>query len=371
MRILFISSIKPKTAPAYEHRVSSIEDQCRKLGANTSRLSLWKLFFGCPVLIQPLNIPFILGFLRNFDVLVAEGSGPACTLVLAKSLLRADTLLVYDMHNDYLAESRLLKKTRFDLIGSFMKFETLLMEYIGFNGFTYFLAASPGLKQRILDRKHSIKTDNVEVILNGVDLKLFTPQENYFNTNENCFTVAYAGSYPNYQGIENLVKAAEILLHAGEAVHFKFMGFRKNELSIKKNIENRLKDKVTCLERLPKDKLISELHKTDVLISPSASDSGRAIFPVKFGEYLALAKPVIVTCIDETSEIVNRIDCGFVCEPTAESIASAILKAKRTPKKVLHLKGNNGRKFAETELDIKIVCRILLRFLSKLKQKSI
>jgi glycosyltransferase involved in cell wall biosynthesis len=81
---------------------------------------------------------------------------------------------------------------------------------------------------------------------------------------------------------------------------------------------------------------------------------------------LALAKPVIVTSIDETSIIVERFDCGFVCKPTAESFAEAILNAKDSPKNVLNLKGYNGRRFAEAELDINSICKKYLRFIEKL-----
>ena len=161
-----------------------------------------------------------------------------------------------------------------------------------------------------------------------------------------------------------MVKAAEILRN--NDIHFKFMGFRKEDLAIKNDIKNRLKEKVTCLDWLPKDELISELRKSDVLVSPSgpcAGYSGRAVFPTKFGEFLALAKPVIVTYIDETSSIVERFDCGFVCKPTAESFAETILNAKESPKEVLYLKGYNGRRFAEAELDINLVCKKYLKFL--------
>ena len=226
------------------------------------------------------------------------------------------------MHNDALAESCLFGKGRFNLEGYFRGINARLTEYLGFNGFDYFAVASQGLKQNLLDRKPCIKDENVEVILNGVDLELFRSQNpTANNSQEHPFTVAYSGSYVEYQGIENVVKAAEILRN--NDIHFKFMGFRKEDLAIKTDIKNRLKEKVTCLDWLPKDELISELRKSDILISPSgqcAGYSGRAVFPTKFGEFLALAKPVIVTSIDETSSIVERFDCGFVCKPTAESI---------------------------------------------------
>jgi len=368
-----VSSWTPKNAPAYESRIINIEKHCRKLGADTSRLFLWKLFFGSPVLVQPLNIPFVLRSLRQFDVIIAEGNGSAYVLALAKTLLRSNTLLIYDMHNDALAESYLFGKGRFNIEGYFRGLNARLTEYLGFNSFDYFAVASQGLKHNLLDRKPCIKDENVEVILNGVDLELFESQnQTTTNSQEHPFTVAYSGSYVEYQGIENVVKAAEILRNNN--IHFKFMGFRKEDLAIKTDIKNRLREKVICLDWLPKNELISELRKSDVLISPSgqcASYSGRAVFPTKFGEFLALAKPVIVTNIDETSRIVERFDCGFVCKPTAESFAETILNAKESPKNVLHLKGNNGRQFAEAELDINLICKKYLKFLKKLlKQRS-
>ncbi len=374
MRILFVSSWTPKNAPAYESRIINIEKHCRKLGADTDRLCLWKMFFGSPVLIQPLNIPFILRYLRQFDVMVAEGNGSAFVLAITKILLRGHALLIYDMHNDALAESYLFGKGRFNVEGYLIGFNARLSEYLGFNGFEYFAVASQGLKQNLLDRKPCIKEENVEVVLNGVDLELFGLQNQTAKDNrENPFTLAYSGSYVKYQGIENVVKAAEILSY--HDIHFKFMGFRKEDLAIKNEIKNRLKEKVICLDWLPKDELISELRKSDILISPSgecAGKTGRPVFPTKFAEFLALAKPVIVTSIDETASIVERFDCGFVCEPTPESIAETILKAKETPKEVFLMKGYNGRRFAEAELDINTICKKYLQFLGKLlKQKDI
>jgi glycosyltransferase involved in cell wall biosynthesis len=359
---------KNTTSNAYIQRISNNEKHCRLLGANTSLLFLGDLPIHSPVLLQPLNIPFILRYLRQFDVVIAEAAGPAYVLALVKHLLRRSTLSVYDVHNDSLAECRLVRKGRFDLAGYFVEFEMRLLEYVGFNGIDHFSAASPGLKQRLLSRNRHIRGENVEVVLNGVNLESFGSQgEIVNNTLENRFTVTYAGSYTKYQGIDNLVKAGEIL-HT-EDVHFKFLGFREEDLTIRKEIQNRLKDKVTLLDWLPKDELLSELRKSDVLIIPSMAGCNRAIYPSKFAEFLALAKPIIVTRIDETAIIVERFDCGFVCAPTAESIAEVILKAKGTPKDILRLKGHNGRRFAETELDINLICKKYLQFLNKFLKK--
>ena len=365
MRILFVSSKKSTISDAYNGRVRSLERHCKQLGTETSCLFLGDLFFKTPLMIQILNIPFILRYLRQFDVVIAEGNGSAYVLALAKFLFGVNTLLVYDEHNDILAESHLMKKGRFDLAGYFMDFEMRLTEYVGFYGIDYFSAASQGLKDRLLYRSRNLRDENVEVILNGVDLQDFKLQnESIRDSSGQCFIVTYAGSYPKYQGIETLIEAAEILCN--EEIYFKFMGFHKKDLNIKKEIGNRLREKAILLDWLPKGELLSELQKSDILIITADPSCNRAIFPAKFAEFLALAKPVIVTTIDESSTIVERFDCGFVCKPTADSIAKAILKAKGTSKKALQLKGCNGRRFAETELDLNSICAKYIQFLNRI-----
>jgi glycosyltransferase involved in cell wall biosynthesis len=368
MRILFVSHQSKNTpSNAYNQRIFNNESHCRQLGADTSILFLEDLFFHSPVLLQVLNIPFILRYLRQFDVVIAEANGPACVLAIAKRLLGSDTLSIYDVHNDAFSECRLVRKGPFDLSGYFVEFQIRLLEYIAFNCIDFFSVASPGLKQRLLSRNRYIKDENVEVILNGVELESFKfprDQQSKISNSENCFTVTYAGSYYKYQGIKNLIEAAEIL--RDENVHFKFLSLRKGDFTIKNEILTRLKEKATAVEWLPRDKLISELLKSDVLMIPSMRGCNRAIFPSKFAEFLALAMPVIVTSIDETASIVKKFDCGFVCEPTAESIAETILAAKKLPHEILCSKGYNGRQFAETELDINIICKKYLQFLNKI-----
>ncbi len=146
----------------------------------------------------------------------------------------------------------------------------------------------------------------------------------------------------------------------------------KKYLNVKMEIRKSLGEKAILLDWMPKTELLAELRRSDVLIIPADASTCELLenrvlaFPTKFAEFLALAKPVIVTSIDETSKIVERFDCGFVCEPTARSIAETILRAKQTPNDVLLRKGLNGRQFAEDELDMKSICRKYLLFLNRI-----
>ncbi len=375
MRMLFVCYSKSNTteSSAYNRRVLQLEAHCRKLGANTSVLFLGDLFFSSPVLIQPLNLPFILRYLKGFDVISAEGHGPAYFFALARLVIGKTPLVVYDVHSDALTESLLAKKGRFDFRGFYSSFQMRLTEYIASKANHYFIVAWPDLKKRLLKRNRRIRTEDVEIILNGVDLNLFKPQIDATNIiRTNVFTVTYAGSFVSYEGTDPLIRAAEML--GNESIYFKLIGFREDESSIKREIQKRLGEKATLLDWQPQNKLISELQKSDILIIPADASSHEqsqnrfGLIPTKFAEFLALAKPVIVTSLDDTSKIVEKFDCGFVCEPNAGSIAKAILRARDTPPESLIIKGRNGRRFAEAELDIDLICKKYLQFLDRIRK---
>ena len=373
MRILFVSSFSDESSisSAYSHRIFNIERHCRQAGADTRRLFLGDLFFSSPVLIQPLNIPFILKYLRKFDVVHAGGAGAAFFFAIATPLIGRNTTVVYDVHSDALTESRLIRRGRFDFAGYFIEFEMLMTEHVALRCINYFIASSSEIKRRLLERTRRVKSANVEIILNGVDLQEFKPQrENTPIVNSNPFTVTYAGSFGAIEAVDNLVRAAEIL--SNENINFKLIGFRAEDLNIKLEIQKRLGNKALLLDWLPRHELVAELQKSDVLVIPADASTRKqienrsAVFVTKFAEFLAVAKPVIVTRLDLPSRIVETFDCGFVCEPTAESIAETIVKVKGTSREVLQKKGQNGRRFAETELDVNLICKKYLQFLDRI-----
>ena len=375
MRILFVSSDKSTSLNAYNHRIFNIEAHCKQLGADTSRLFLGDLLFDSPVLIQLLNLPLILKHLRKYDVVHAGGNGPAFFFAVASRLIGHNTLVIYDVHSDIVTESHLRRKRILDLVGFFIEFEMLLTEYVALSGIKYFITSSEEIKRRLLHRKRNIRSENVEIILNGVDLLEFTPQKNALPfLYPKIFTVTYAGSFGAIEAVDTLVRAAEIL--ESEKINFKFIGFSKEDQEIKSDIQKRLGNKAILLDWMPRSELAAELQMSDVLVIPANSTDRRqsenrsAVFVTKFAEFLAMGKPVISTRLDMISRIVENYDCGFVCEANPESIAESIREAFGSSPQVLQRKGSNGRRFAETELDVNLICGKYLQFLSVLlKQK--
>jgi len=211
MKILFVSFSKSSNnSDAYNHRIRQLEQHCRKLGAKTSLLFIKDLFFSSPALIQPLNLPFILPYLRSFDVVSAEGHAPAYLLALAKLLIGRNTLIVYDVHSDNLTESYLLKSGLLNFERHFTSFQMRLTEYVALRNTDYFTVAWPDLRRRLLNRKRKLKAENVEIVLNGVDLDSVTPQnETMCDRHPHSFVVTYAGSFFKVEGTDTLIRAAK------------------------------------------------------------------------------------------------------------------------------------------------------------------
>jgi glycosyltransferase involved in cell wall biosynthesis len=289
-------------------------------------------------------------------VIHSGGNVPAYVFGLLRPLLRSKPIIIYDVHADTLEESHLEPGIR----GRAFAVENFFMEYVATRASDYFVVASRRLKGRLLER--GIPSARIEVISNGVDVRFFRPRRKKPKS-RSFFRVAYAGAFQTWQSIEALISAGETL---PDNIVFRMIGFGNQDGELKRRIRERLGTRVELIDWTPRERLIPLLSDSDVLIIPRMNREVSAAFPTKFGEYAALGKPVIVTGIDETSELVKSYDCGFVSEPTVKSIADTIRQASNSSKEDLLRKGRNARKLAETELDMKMVGRKYAAMISRL-----
>ena len=368
MKVLFVSGGAFNDSGAYAQRLSMIQEGLKRSGIDTSILHTGDYLFTTPHLIRILNTPFYFKLTRGYDVIHAAGT----TGTICMGLIRTfhNYKVVFDVHGNGIEEARLLRKNALDIKGNYTMFQSMILGPIATNIADYFITASDALKQVYVNK--GIDEQRIEVIRNGVDTELFRPAES--PVENETFTVTYAGSFPKYQGIENLVHAAKLL--RDENIKFKMIGFRPNDLGLKQEIKRILKNRVELIDVVPRRILVHHLNESDVLIIPrycpaneKSWDRLRNTFgwlPTKFSEYTATGRPVIVTILDETSDLVEKHDCGFVCDPTPEAIAKTILKAKETPFQTLQEKGINSRRLAEVEFDVSVIGRRYYRFLTRI-----
>jgi glycosyltransferase involved in cell wall biosynthesis len=133
----------------------------------------------------------------------------------------------------------------------------MLMEAVAYRRSQYFMACSGPLRQHLACR--GFDPEKIVVIRNGVDTRLFKPC--CCSTNNENFMVTYAGSFQKWQGIDNLLEAAELLPESN--IKFKIVGFK--DPILKSKIKKRLKGNGILIDDVPQFELVKHLCESDIL----------------------------------------------------------------------------------------------------------
>jgi glycosyltransferase involved in cell wall biosynthesis len=119
---------------------------------------------------------------------------------------------------------------------------------------------------------------------------------------------------------------------------------------LKDELASILGDKFEPVERVPYEEMPSQLAEADVMLIPRlAHPALRVAMPTKFGEYLASGRPVIVSNVDETADLVRQHGCGLVAEPNPEGWAEALEQAAALSHDAIRDMGAEARRLAEKE----------------------
>jgi glycosyltransferase involved in cell wall biosynthesis len=340
----------------------NLKEGLKQFNVSVGMLYLGDCFIKSPSLLKALDIPLIRNEFERYDVIHA-GASPACYVMgLAKRL--GHYALVQDVHG--CIEELFLLRGTFNFRREFSYLQELILQEISNRTSDLFITCSKPLKDRLLQK--GVDEAIVEVIYNSVDTEVFRPKDCTSQGKE--FVVTYAGSFQEWQGIANLLEAAQMTPDAD--LKFRIIGFRNRDKMLKTAIKDLLGDRVELVDSLGQAELVNQLCSSDVLVIPrNRSVATQMAFPTKFAEYLAVGKPIIMTNVDETSSFIGAYGCGFVCEPSAEAIAQTIIKAKSLPRDVLVRMGQNGRQLAELKFDRKVIGKQYYEFLEdKLSERA-
>ncbi len=358
MKILVVSTTTSNELGSYNQRLLNLKEGLNQNGVATEMLYLGDYFFRSPVLIDALNIPWMRKEIDGYDAVHGGSFSASYVLGLLKKMRRFN--LITDVHG-CIEESILKMRNFFDVTAYIQYFEQIIAQEVSIKYSDFFITCSKPLRERLLQR--GIEKINVEVIRNGVNTDLFKPKD--LTSDSNDFVVTYAGAFQKWQGIENLIAAAELIKVPN--VKYRIIGFRKKDQVLKNTFKKTLGSKVELIDALSQSELIDQFCLSDILIIPrSRHCATQMAFPTKFPEYIATGRPVIVTDVDETATFVRKYKCGFICKPNAESIARTILKAKQTPREVLIEMGKNGRFLAESHFNQRVLGKKYSEFLRKI-----
>lgn len=186
---------------------------------------------------------------------------------------------------------------------------------------SHIVGLTSGICENIISK--GVDPNKVSLITNGVDLSLFSPlvaadQRRAIREKLNIsdkFVAMYMGAHGAYNSLNTIVEAA-ILFKENSDVVFVFVGDgdvrqKQKELVALNHLSN-----VMFLDPIPRVDSPALLSAADVFLLPNRKgDYFAGNLPNKLFDYMASARPVLVTGIGESPDLVLKAACGKVCAP--------------------------------------------------------
>jgi len=286
-----------------------------------------------------LFMPLWLRKLREYDFMYCGAEPAAQALFLCRAFLKSP--IIVDIHGDEVAQSQLFNEVQSNGRNRSASLRVRTVHSMGMAVADHLLTvATPQIETFVRD---GIPREKISLVRNGVDLELFRPLPQPTRPE---FTFAYVGEFQHWQGIDNLIGAFEKLTN--QEARMLIVGFREGDREIKQRFHETFGTRVRLVDRTDRPTLVKLLKTASILIIPRIDHLAvRHAFPTKFGEYAAMARPIMVNDVDETADFVRDYRCGFVSSPNPEAMAQVMDDASRVPWENLAEMGQRARSAAE------------------------
>lgn len=207
---------------------------------------------------------------------------------------------------------------------------------------------TPAFKENLI--KRGIKKEKIEVIPNGANLELFTPQEKDQRLIADLkldgkFICGYLGTHGLAHNLDFILDCAAALddgdiefLFIGDGAEKKNLIDQFNRLSI---------NNVAFLDPIPKEEVPAYLSIFDIALVPlKKSDTFKTVIPSKIFESAAMQKPILLGVEGQAKELIENYGIGLSYEP--ENKRDFIMQLEKIKESdVLYNKlAANGKQFA-------------------------
>ncbi|MBL0159500.1 MAG: glycosyltransferase family 4 protein [Bryobacterales bacterium] len=189
-------------------------------------------------------------------------------------------------------------------------------------------------KVRLID--DGVPAERISVVTNGVDLGMFlqTPvrHDTPMDAEPDCYKLLYVGELTIERGLDDIIRAMRTVAREVPRVRFYIAGTGSYEPQLRRVVEDEgAGEYVRFLGWLPFREIHSYIVKSDLCLVPHVyNDFINTTIPNKLFQYMAMAKPVLVSHAKPLARIVRECNCGFVFESRNPADAAArILDAYR------------------------------------------
>jgi glycosyltransferase involved in cell wall biosynthesis len=208
---------------------------------------------------------------------------------------------------------------------------------------TTFLAAnhvvvvSDALRQHLVEDLQ-IPLDKVSVVLNGVDLELFSQPRDEQHTRQIYNlgpgpVITFVGSFQPWHGVEYLVSSFKLVQEQCPDAQLILVGDGAARDQIMAQLTQLgLQDKTILTGRLPQEQVASVVQAADVLVAPYGFKHGDIVgTPLKLLEYLAAGKAIVASTAPIHELITDGVN-GLRVEPAeSRALAQGIIRLLTDP----------------------------------------
>ena len=170
--------------------------------------------------------------------------------------------------------------------------------------------------------------------------------KNFFDIHKDCnsFDFVFAGNVGDMQSVDTIVRAANELKKINDiTIHIVGDGSRLKDckkLADKLSVQNIRFHGRKPIEEMPKYYALADA----MLITLKANETISSTLPGKVQSYMAAGKPIIAAIDGETRCVIEKAECGYICEPeNYMALAKIIIKFYLSNEK--EQMGRNAHKF--------------------------
>jgi glycosyltransferase involved in cell wall biosynthesis len=217
------------------------------------------------------------------------------------------------------------------------------------------LTITTAMKEELIER--GVAPERIDIAYNSVDVARFTPRvrdaalATELGIPDGLPVIGYIGSFVDYEGLDDLLRAAAALKAAGSAFHLLLVGDGAMFESLRLQVEELgLGDRLTMTGRVPHDRVEDYYSLIDIAPFPRKPwQVSELVSPLKPFEAMALCKAVVVPGTRALVEIVSDGETGLVFRKgDVQSLQLALASLLEDPQRRAQL-GARAREWVKRE----------------------
>ena len=184
--------------------------------------------------------------------------------------------------------------------------------------------------KKIIINEYNVKSENISIVPNGVDLSLFKT-----NIKKNPKKIVFAGAMYYHRGLDILLEAIPSVIKKIPNAKFVLLGSGGEMNKLKKIVsDKKLEKSVEFTGWINRDKIPQNISDASIGIGPlRLTDVTSRALPIKVLEYMAVSLPIISKRGTLPLDILENEKNGYLVD-NADDLAEKIIELLNKPKKV-------------------------------------